>query len=320
MGRGQDARRPARRRLHDSWTACRTEAPWVFFFFREVYLCYVPGCATRSAASRRRGEGPPGAPEPPYPQGVAAGARPAGLSQRQGMLRRGGAWCGAPVGGQGGLEARLCVRVDRRPRDGRGGHSSIHGRDAGRWQWRGVAGPGARLVAWRSRGTGLGAGPGGQWEGGGTATQELGGAPPCAFARRPRWALRGGAPARAGGGPRARTRASAAPVPSRGKVLPRSTPRWWGHPGRRGGRGPWAGPDTGCARASTEPGPRARAALRLPYAFGVAVPTLEEERERSGSRGERRARRTGGGPKRQGACPGCRGQLAIDASSRGRAC
>ena len=82
-------------------------------FYREVYLRYMPGCAIGSAASRWRGEGPPGAPGPPYPQGVAAGARPVGLSRLQGMPRRGGAWCGAPVGGQGGLGSRLCVRAGR---------------------------------------------------------------------------------------------------------------------------------------------------------------------------------------------------------------
>lgn len=37
------------------------------------------------------GKGPPGAPEPPCPRGLAAGARPVGLSRRQGMpnTRRG---------------------------------------------------------------------------------------------------------------------------------------------------------------------------------------------------------------------------------------
>ena len=272
------------------------------FFFPEKFTCAVfQGVLFGVAASRRRGEGPPGAPEPPYPQGVAAGARPAGLSRLQGMPWRGGAWCGAPVVGQGGLEARLCVRVDRRPRDGRGGHSNIHGRDA-RWWWRrGVAEPGPRPVAWRSRGTGLSAGPGGQWEGGGTATQELGEALSWTLAGCPRWALRGGASVRAGDGPRARTRASAAPAPSRGKVLPHSTPRWWGHPGCRGGGGPWADPDTGCACASTAPGSQARAAPGLPIVLGAVVHALDGERGRSDSRGERRARRTGGGPKRQGA-------------------
>lgn len=134
------------------------------------------------------------------------------------------------------------------------------------------------------------------------------------------WALRGGAPARAGGGPRARTRTSGAPAPSRGKVLSHSTPRWWGHPGHRGGGGPWANPDTECACASTESGSQARAAPRLLCAHGAAVPTLEGERRRSGSRGERRARRTGGGARGRSAWPGCRDQLAVDAASRGRAC
>ena len=71
--------------------------------------------------------------------------------------------------------------------------------------------------------------------------------------------------------------------------------------GAEGGRGPWADPDTGCARASTESGPRARAAPGLPIVLGAAVHVHDGERGRSGSRGERRARRTGGGPKRQGA-------------------
>lgn len=50
------------------------------FFYRVIYLCYIPWCAIGGAASRWRGEGPPEAPEPPYPQGVAAGARPGGPS------------------------------------------------------------------------------------------------------------------------------------------------------------------------------------------------------------------------------------------------
>ena len=51
----------------------------VFFFFRDIYLFYV--CQCYSAASLpAEGKGPPGAPEPPYPQGVVVGARPGGPS------------------------------------------------------------------------------------------------------------------------------------------------------------------------------------------------------------------------------------------------
>lgn len=111
-GRGRDAQRPARRRLHDSWTACRKEAPWVFFEGSLLVLCgllcYV------ECRPREEGKGPPGAPEPPYPQGVVAGARPGGPSPGVRACRgAGGAWRSALVVGQGGLEARLCVRAGR---------------------------------------------------------------------------------------------------------------------------------------------------------------------------------------------------------------
>ena len=46
---------------------------------RSLLVLYSRVCY-RKCCLARRGEGPPGAPEPPYPQGVAAGARPGGPS------------------------------------------------------------------------------------------------------------------------------------------------------------------------------------------------------------------------------------------------
>ena len=86
----------------------------VFFFQSNLLelrggLCYTVTCLPVE------GKGPPGAPEPPYPQGVAAGARPEGPSPGVRACRgAGGAWCGAPMGGQGGLETGLfCGSVQR---------------------------------------------------------------------------------------------------------------------------------------------------------------------------------------------------------------
>ena len=160
------------------------------FFFRVIYLYYVPGMLYGLPASRRRGRARPGRPSPRARRVLWWGRGQGGLSRLQGMPRRGRRRVRGTGFGQGGLEARLCVRVDRRRRDGRGGHSSIQGRDAGRWRRRGVADPGARPGARRSRGTGLGAGPGGRREGRGTATQELREALSCAPVGHRRWALR----------------------------------------------------------------------------------------------------------------------------------
>ena len=67
----------------------------------------------RLPASRWRGRARPGRPSPRTHTVLWRGRGQRGLSRLQGMPRRGGAWCGAPVGGQGGLGSRLCVRAGR---------------------------------------------------------------------------------------------------------------------------------------------------------------------------------------------------------------
>ena len=70
-------------------------------------VCYRKCCLAR------RGEGPPGAPEPPYPQGVAAGARPGGPFPGVRACRgAGGARRGAPAGGQEGLGTRAAGQLE----------------------------------------------------------------------------------------------------------------------------------------------------------------------------------------------------------------
>ena len=49
-----------------------------FFFLRVIYLFHVGVLSYVECRPHEEGKGPPGAPEPPHPQGVVVGARPEG--------------------------------------------------------------------------------------------------------------------------------------------------------------------------------------------------------------------------------------------------
>lgn len=132
-----------------------------------LVTCAQGGRVTAGCSLPVEGKGPPGAPRPPCPRGLAAGARPVGLSRRQGMPRRGGARRGAPVGRPGGPRGGGCGLVLG------GGARWVLGAGICTWRHRGRGGRRGRPAGWAPRdrsGTGLPLRDGHAGRGGSTGT------------------------------------------------------------------------------------------------------------------------------------------------------